>query len=82
MVRLDKDEDGKLIKDEVPAGVWHRLLRFDANEDGTISKRELRRGSKAGHGPNGGRAAGRPARDPAVSRGRHGPMPDDNGEAN
>lgn len=39
--RLDKNEDGKLSKDEVPERLWDRLSRLDANEDGMVTKDEL-----------------------------------------
>jgi hypothetical protein len=39
--RLDKDNDGKLTKDEVPAPVWERMSRADANNDGAVTKDEL-----------------------------------------
>ncbi len=38
--RLDKNADGKLSKDEVPAAVWERISQADANNDGAVTKEE------------------------------------------
>ncbi len=40
--RFDKNKDGKLTKDEVPAAVWQRISKADANHDGAVTEEELR----------------------------------------
>lgn len=50
--RMDKNKDGKLSKDELPAQAWERLSRFDANKDGFLTKEEL---ARAGAGLRGRR---------------------------
>ena len=37
----DKNKDGALTKDEVPAQRWRRLQNADANKDGKVTKDEL-----------------------------------------
>jgi Ca2+-binding EF-hand superfamily protein len=54
--RFDKNKDGKLTKDEVPAGVWERMSKADANKDGAVTKDELeafhkKRVEERGHQP-------------------------------
>ncbi|MCP4260592.1 MAG: hypothetical protein GY774_24150 [Planctomycetes bacterium] len=39
--RFDRNSDGKLTKDEVPAGLWQRLRNTDANNDGAITPEEF-----------------------------------------
>lgn len=39
--RFDKNKDGKLTKDEVPAPIWEHLSKADANHDGAVTKDEL-----------------------------------------
>ncbi len=65
--RMDKNNDGKLSKDEVPEQFWERLSRADANRDDVLTKAELEkafqnrggpRGDKAGK--KGGKKGGRP----------------------
>lgn len=41
MNRFDKDHKGKLTKDDLPAPVWDRISKADANGDGTVTKDEL-----------------------------------------
>jgi hypothetical protein len=41
--RLDRDSDGKLIGDEIPAGQRENLMRLDSNHDGAITLEEARR---------------------------------------
>ena len=58
----DKNKDGKLTKDEIPAFMWTRLETADADKDGAVSKSELEEHFKkipapGSHGP-GGRAFG------------------------
>ncbi len=45
--RADKNEDGKISKDEVPDEAWARLGRLDKNEDGSVSKKEFEAGMAA-----------------------------------
>ena len=37
----DKNHDGKLTKDEVPAPMWEHLSNADADKDGAVTKEEL-----------------------------------------
>lgn len=39
--RLDKNKDGKLVKDEAPERVWTHVSKADANKDGAVTKDEL-----------------------------------------
>jgi len=39
--RLDKNKDGKLSKDEIPAPMWERLEKAGAVKDGAVSKEGL-----------------------------------------
>lgn len=39
--RFDKNEDGKLAKDEVPEELWKRLSQADADGDGAVTVSEL-----------------------------------------
>lgn len=39
--QMDKNQDGKLSQDEVPAKAWERMQAFDANNDGGLSREEL-----------------------------------------
>ena len=57
--RFDKDKSGSLTSDEVPAKLWTRLEKADADGDGAVTKAELRakhkerRGKKKGSGTDG-----------------------------
>lgn len=51
--RADKNSDGKLTEDELPAEVWSRLSRLDKDNDGAISKEEAAAGRPPGRGPGG-----------------------------
>ena len=44
--RFDKNKDGKLTKDEVPAMLWEHLSKADANKDGAVTKEELQAARK------------------------------------
>ncbi len=39
--RFDKNKDGKLTKTEVPARLWTRIVKADANKDGAVTLKEL-----------------------------------------
>jgi Ca2+-binding EF-hand superfamily protein len=39
--KYDKNKDGKLTKDEVPAWLWEHISKADANGDGAVTKEEL-----------------------------------------
>jgi len=51
--RLDRNEDGKISKDEVPEEMWARLSRLDTDEDGHISREEFLAGADAMRGATG-----------------------------
>ncbi|MCB1244899.1 MAG: EF-hand domain-containing protein [Verrucomicrobiales bacterium] len=53
--RADKNNDGKIGKEEVPAELWERMSRLDKNSDGFITKDELPAPGAGGPG-----VAGRP----------------------
>ena len=58
--RADKNKDGKLSKDEVPAEMWERLSKLDKDSDGAVSKEEMaamrgKGGPGAGPGGPGGK---------------------------
>lgn len=38
---FDKNKDGKLSKDEVPAPMWEHLSKADTDGDGSVSAAEL-----------------------------------------
>jgi Ca2+-binding EF-hand superfamily protein len=83
--RFDKDNDGKLSKDEMPPPMAERLGKVDSNKDGAVSKDELQaafrklRGEMAqrpkqgepGPGRRGPMAQGRPG--PRGTAGRDAP---------
>jgi len=53
--KADKNNDGKISKEEVPAEAWARLSKADTNNDGAVSKEEL-----ASHGgPRGSEGPGK-----------------------
>jgi len=53
---LDKNGDGFITQDEVPAEAWERMKKADKNGDGKISAEELReaRPNRRGQGGSGG----------------------------
>lgn len=58
LMAFDKNEDGKLTKDELPERMQSLLARADENEDGALTKEELlklaeREGAFGGPGPGG-----------------------------
>ena len=54
----DKNNDGKVSKDEVPAEAWERLGKLDKDSDGAVSKEEM--AAMAGRGGPGGPGVGGP----------------------
>ncbi len=61
--RADKNNDGKISKDEVPEQAWERLGKLDKDGDGAVSGEE----AKAGR-PEGGRPGGPPSKEEAAAR--------------
>ena len=59
--KYDKNDDGVLEQDELPAALKGRFARLDTNKDGKLSKSELRRLSVRG-GQRAGEINTRPAR--------------------
>ena len=65
---LDKNGDGFITEDEVPAEAWERMKKADKNGDGKISADELRdarpakrgQGGSGGPGSSGGQGGGTP----------------------
>ena len=66
----DKNKDGALTKDEVPAERWLRLQNADANKDGKVTKDELAAFFKAKHDKR--RAQGNPGHAKPNGQARHG----------
>lgn len=61
--RLDKNEDGKITKEEA-GKIWERLGKLDKNNDGAVSKEEIAAAHKdrAGDKPRKGRPDGKKKR--------------------
>ncbi len=45
---FDKNRDGRVTRDELPAQLWAAVQRFDANHDGTLDALELRQAAGGG----------------------------------
>lgn len=59
--RADKNKDGKLSKDEVPAEMWERLSKLDKDSDNLITREEMAammKGRPGAEGLRGGPGAG------------------------
>ncbi|MAS94140.1 MAG: hypothetical protein CMO55_13170 [Verrucomicrobiales bacterium] len=61
--RADKNSDGKLTEDELPAEVWSRISRLDSDKDGAVTKEEVAAGRPEGRpgsaeGPGKGKGKG------------------------
>lgn len=56
--KFDKNKDGALTEDEVPAKAWTRLSRCDADGDGAVTKAELAKCKRKHRGKKGGRRGG------------------------
>ncbi len=57
--KFDKDGSGTLTSDEVPAKLWSRLSKADADGDGAVSKAEAKAAKKARKGRKGKRGKGK-----------------------
>jgi len=65
--RMDKNADGKIGQDEVPAELWTRLSKADANGDGAVTPEEMKAaGPGAGPGGPGGQGGGAVPKRPPV----------------
>lgn len=80
VLSFDKNEDGKLTKDEIPERMQGMLTRGDTNEDGALDKEELAKiaasfqGRGEGRRPEGDRPEGRgPGGSDGRPEGRGGP---------
>ncbi len=68
--RLDANNDGKIVKDEVPERMSRMFERLDANEDGVIDAAEIEqagermRSARGERSESGERPARRPSQDP------------------
>ncbi|MEO1970398.1 MAG: hypothetical protein ABGX07_02525 [Pirellulaceae bacterium] len=81
MMQNDKNNDGKLSKDEVPERMQAIFGRADANNDGFLTKDELtkmvqQRGSRGGDRGRGDESGGRGGRDRGDGGGRGRPQSD------
>lgn len=65
--RADKNEDGKISKDEVPEQIWARLGKLDKDGDGAVSGEEAKAGRPEGGRP-GGPGGGPPSKEEAAAR--------------
>jgi len=59
MERFDKNKDGQLSQDEVPAKVWERLGKADADGNGVVTKEEFMAAHKEGAANGEGRGGDR-----------------------
>ena len=57
--RSDKNNDGKLSKDEVPEALWGRMGKLDKDGDNAISQEEAKAGRPEGAQPPGGPEKGK-----------------------
>ena len=61
--KFDKNKDGALTQDEVPERAWTRIVKADADGNGSVTRAELKthakkHGGKHRRGRRGGRGAG------------------------
>ena len=62
--KFDKNGNGVLTADEVPERLWSKISKCDTNNDGSITKEEMkackgkRKGKKGGKGRRGGKKGG------------------------
>ncbi|MCC7495516.1 MAG: hypothetical protein IT204_24410 [Fimbriimonadaceae bacterium] len=56
--KYDKNKDGALTQDEVPAEAWQRLSKADANQDGKITAAEFEAARAKGAAGQGGEGKG------------------------
>ncbi|MDF1737832.1 MAG: EF-hand domain-containing protein [Verrucomicrobiales bacterium] len=66
--RADKNNDGKISKDEVPERAWERLGKLDTDGDGAVSGEEAKAGRPEGGRPGEGRPGGPPSKEEAAER--------------
>ncbi len=66
--RADKNNDGKISKDEVPEQAWERLGKLDTDGDGAVSGEEAKAGRPEGGRPGEGRPGGPPSKEEAAER--------------
>ncbi|MFK5921915.1 MAG: hypothetical protein QM496_07030 [Verrucomicrobiota bacterium] len=57
--KADKNGDGKLSKDEVPAEAWARMSKADKDGDGAVSKEEMKAAHTARHGKGAAKKTGK-----------------------
>ena len=55
IMRFDRNRDGRVTPDEVPAQLRPFLKRFDMNRDGALDLKEIRMMGSHGSGKRGGR---------------------------
>ena len=57
--KFDKNKDGALTSDEVPARLWERLSKCDADGNGAVTKEEAKACKGKREGRRGGRKGGK-----------------------
>lgn len=48
LMALDKDQDRRVSREELPADLWNLYGRFDVNNDGVLDLVEMRRAANVG----------------------------------
>jgi Ca2+-binding EF-hand superfamily protein len=69
LAKVDKDGNGAFTEDEVPAELWEKISKADANSDGKITPEEIQkaRAAAGGEAPGAGGAGQTPKRPPVES---------------
>jgi len=69
LAKVDKDGNGAFTEDEVPAELWEKISKADANSDGKITPEEIQkaRAAAGGEAPGAGGAGQAPKRPPLES---------------